>query len=214
MRTVLVVDDVPDAREVVARLLKLGGLQAVTAEDGYDALEALHEQTPDLVLLDLTMPRMDGVAVLKTLRRPALEGPAGHPVHRRLRGPPRRRGGPARRSGLHPQRGRRRGRVARTNRPPSAASIGGSLKGFPAARRDRSGGASRLPSARSNLLPSGDYRPAKHVKCGGWVAQVTRSRFRYPMCADAPRASFGRAAAVRERSRDTVVHQDAHAPTH
>jgi CheY-like chemotaxis protein len=68
MRTVLVVDDVPDAREVVVRLLKLGGLQAVTAEDGYDALEALHEQTPDLVLLDLTMPRMDGVAVLKALR--------------------------------------------------------------------------------------------------------------------------------------------------
>jgi CheY-like chemotaxis protein len=68
MRTVLVVDDVPDAREVVARLLKLGGLQAVTAEHGYDALEALHEQTPDLVLLDLTMPRMDGVAVLKALR--------------------------------------------------------------------------------------------------------------------------------------------------
>jgi two-component system chemotaxis response regulator CheY len=68
MRTVLVVDDVPDAREVVARLLKWGGFQAVTAEDGYEALAAVNTQTPDLVLLDLTMPRMDGVAVLKALR--------------------------------------------------------------------------------------------------------------------------------------------------
>src|SRR3954453_2001121 len=68
MRTVLVVDDVPEAREVVARLLKWGGFQAVTAEDGYEALAAVNTQTPDLVLLDLTMPRMDGVAVLKALR--------------------------------------------------------------------------------------------------------------------------------------------------
>src|SRR3954452_20068096 len=68
MRTVLVVDDVPDAREVVARLLKLSGLQAVTAEDGHEALAAVQAQTPDLILLDLTMPRMDGVSVLKALR--------------------------------------------------------------------------------------------------------------------------------------------------
>jgi len=68
MRTVLVVDDVPEAREVVARLLKRGGIQAVTAEDGYEALAAVNTQAPDLVLLDLTMPRMDGVAVLKALR--------------------------------------------------------------------------------------------------------------------------------------------------
>ncbi len=68
MRTVLVVDDVPDARDVVARLLKLSGIQAVTAEDGYEALSAVQTQTPDLVLLDLTMPRMDGVSVLKALR--------------------------------------------------------------------------------------------------------------------------------------------------
>src|SRR4051812_49697936 len=68
MRTVLVVDDVPDAREVAARLLRGGGFQAVTAEDGYEALAAVNTQTPDLVLLDLTMPRMDGVAVLKALR--------------------------------------------------------------------------------------------------------------------------------------------------
>src|SRR4051794_7271338 len=68
MRTVLVVDDVPDAREVVVRLLKRRGYQAVTAEDGYEALAAVNTQPPDLVLLDLTMPRLDGVAVLKALR--------------------------------------------------------------------------------------------------------------------------------------------------
>jgi CheY-like chemotaxis protein len=68
MRTVLVVDDVPDARDVLARLLKLGGFQTVTAEDGYEALAAVKAQAPDLVLLDLAMPRMDGVEVLKALR--------------------------------------------------------------------------------------------------------------------------------------------------
>ena len=66
--TVLVVDDMADARDVLARLLRLGGFKSVTAEDGYSALAAVQAQPPDLVLLDLTMHGMDGVELLRTLR--------------------------------------------------------------------------------------------------------------------------------------------------
>src|SRR4051794_14403385 len=48
MRTIMVVDDVPDARDVLARLLRMGGYSTVTAEDGVEALAALTYTTPDL----------------------------------------------------------------------------------------------------------------------------------------------------------------------
>lgn len=66
--TVLVVDDLADARDVMARLLRLGGYKSVTAEDGFAALSAVESEAPDLVLLDVTMPEMDGVEVLRRLR--------------------------------------------------------------------------------------------------------------------------------------------------
>jgi CheY-like chemotaxis protein len=69
MRTIMVVDDVPDARDVLARLLRIGGYAAVTAEDGVEALAALTYTSPDLILLDLMMPGMDGVSVLRALRK-------------------------------------------------------------------------------------------------------------------------------------------------
>jgi CheY-like chemotaxis protein len=67
-RTVLVVDDVSDARDVLARLLRFGGYKSVTAEDGVAALAAVESDAPDLVLLDLMMPQMNGVEVLRRLR--------------------------------------------------------------------------------------------------------------------------------------------------
>ena len=69
MHKILVVDDTEDARDVLARLLRLGGFVAVTAEDGIAALKALELDHPDLVLLDLMMPRMNGVQVLATMRQ-------------------------------------------------------------------------------------------------------------------------------------------------
>lgn len=66
--TVLVVDDLADARDLLARLLRLGGYKSVTAEDGWAALSAVESEAPDLVLLDVTMPQMDGVEVLRQLR--------------------------------------------------------------------------------------------------------------------------------------------------
>jgi two-component system, chemotaxis family, chemotaxis protein CheY len=67
-RTVLVVDDVDDARDMMARLLRLGGYEPLTAEDGAAALAAVDSSHPDLVLLDYSMPDMDGLAVLRRLR--------------------------------------------------------------------------------------------------------------------------------------------------
>lgn len=68
VRTVLVVDDVADARDMLARLLRLEGYKSLTAADGEEALEAVEKDGPDLVLLDLTMPGMDGLDVLRRLR--------------------------------------------------------------------------------------------------------------------------------------------------
>ena len=68
MRTILVVDDDPICREIHRRLLPRAGYAVVVATNGVDALAALKEHTPDLILLDLAMPQMDGLTFLKHLR--------------------------------------------------------------------------------------------------------------------------------------------------
>jgi CheY-like chemotaxis protein len=65
---VLVVEDTDDARDVLARMLRLGGFQPVTAENGSAALTELEKRTPDVVLLDLMMPHMNGVQLLDRMR--------------------------------------------------------------------------------------------------------------------------------------------------
>ena len=55
-------------RRVSQRLLERRGLRVVTANDGIDALEKLEYETPDIVLLDIEMPRMDGYEFAKNLR--------------------------------------------------------------------------------------------------------------------------------------------------
>jgi chemosensory pili system protein ChpA (sensor histidine kinase/response regulator) len=57
---VLVVDDSITMRKVSARVLEREGYEVQTAKDGLDALEHVHERLPDVILLDLEMPRMDG----------------------------------------------------------------------------------------------------------------------------------------------------------
>lgn len=68
MVTVLVVDDTDSIRRGLALLLGHHGFKAVLAEDGLEALELIHGDRPDLILLDLSMPGMDGLTVLETLR--------------------------------------------------------------------------------------------------------------------------------------------------
>jgi phosphoserine phosphatase RsbU/P len=64
----LVVDDIADNRDLlVRRLRRLGYAEVDTAEDGLDALEAIRRKPYDTVLLDVMMPRMNGIEVLETL---------------------------------------------------------------------------------------------------------------------------------------------------
>jgi two-component system response regulator ResD len=72
--SVLVVDDEPTIAEVVARYLERAGYDSATAGDGAEALRLAAERAPDLVVLDLMLPGIDGLEVLRRLR--ADGGPA------------------------------------------------------------------------------------------------------------------------------------------
>ena len=67
---ILVVDDDPDIIEVLTTILESQGYQVVSAGDGVEGLASLRAERPDLLILDLLMPRMDGFAVCKELKDP------------------------------------------------------------------------------------------------------------------------------------------------
>ncbi|HET9679976.1 MAG TPA: response regulator, partial [Gammaproteobacteria bacterium] len=64
----MVVDDSITVRRVTQRLLERYGMQVITAKDGVDALAVLQEQVPDVMLLDIEMPRMDGYELAGHMR--------------------------------------------------------------------------------------------------------------------------------------------------
>ena len=66
---VLVVEDDDAIAQVLQRSLRMEGYEVRIADDGVDALDEAHAFLPDLVILDLGLPRLDGVDVAKTLRR-------------------------------------------------------------------------------------------------------------------------------------------------
>src|SRR5215207_3799046 len=65
---ILAVDDLPDNLEILQVRLEAQGYQVVTAADGEEALARIRETRPDLVLLDIMMPKLDGIAVVKAIR--------------------------------------------------------------------------------------------------------------------------------------------------
>ena len=67
---ILVVDDDPEIREAISLILEANGYTVVTAQDGIDGLNKLKEDKPDLMILDLLMPRLDGFGVCKELKDP------------------------------------------------------------------------------------------------------------------------------------------------
>ena len=69
MPKILVVDDEPDVVELIEFNLKAAGFAVITADDGAEALRQARAQTPDLVVLDVMLPGMDGLEVCKQLRR-------------------------------------------------------------------------------------------------------------------------------------------------
>jgi len=65
---VLVVDDSITVRRVTQRLLERNGMRVMTAKDGVEALAVLQEHLPDIILLDIEMPRMDGYELAQHVR--------------------------------------------------------------------------------------------------------------------------------------------------
>ncbi|MCF7201006.1 Hpt domain-containing protein [Pseudomonas oligotrophica] len=65
---VMVVDDSVTVRKVTSRLLERNGMNVMTAKDGVDAISQLQERKPDIMLLDIEMPRMDGFEVASLVR--------------------------------------------------------------------------------------------------------------------------------------------------
>jgi DNA-binding response OmpR family regulator len=67
---ILVVDDDPDILDAVTMILESQGYQVSTARDGIEGLATLKAENPDLMILDLMMPKMDGFAMCKELQDP------------------------------------------------------------------------------------------------------------------------------------------------
>ena len=68
-KRVLVVDDEPDVRDFIATCLEDAGYQVETAVDGVDALEKVEANIPDLMTLDMVMPRRSGLSLMRKLRK-------------------------------------------------------------------------------------------------------------------------------------------------
>lgn len=71
MAKILVVDDEPDIVRVVVKIMGARGHELRTAADGFEALDKVREERPDLVILDLNLPRMDGFEVCRRLKSDA-----------------------------------------------------------------------------------------------------------------------------------------------
>ena len=68
-KKILVVDDEPDVRNFLATCIQDAGFMVDSAVDGQDALEKIEIQIPDLMTLDMVMPRKSGIELIRTLRK-------------------------------------------------------------------------------------------------------------------------------------------------
>lgn len=68
-RKILIVEDYNDTREFMRFLIESYGYQVIEAADGLEALECLKSDFPDLILMDLAMPLMDGIDTTKAIRK-------------------------------------------------------------------------------------------------------------------------------------------------
>jgi CheY-like chemotaxis protein len=76
--TVLVVEDFADNRFMMRRLLEMSGYHVVEAVDGKEAIEMAESTRPDLILMDLSLPRLDGLDATRRIRE--LDGLARIPI--------------------------------------------------------------------------------------------------------------------------------------
>ena len=76
MAKILVVEDEAGIREVLSDALHIAGFDTSSAPDGFDAIKRLREETYDLIIADINMPRMDGYEMLERMREQGNETPA------------------------------------------------------------------------------------------------------------------------------------------
>ena len=74
--TVLIAEDSRDTRVMLKRAFELKGYSVIEAEDGNEALEVMNETRPNLIVVDLNMPVVDGLETIKEIRK--LEAPGEH----------------------------------------------------------------------------------------------------------------------------------------
>jgi DNA-binding response OmpR family regulator len=75
---ILVVDDEPDLRKLVTKIMEARGHRVVSASDGLEAIETAMREPPDVIILDLNLPRVDGFEVCRRLK--SEDGTRGIPV--------------------------------------------------------------------------------------------------------------------------------------
>jgi CheY-like chemotaxis protein len=68
-RKVCIVDDEENIREIYSTAFSKSGYDVVTAADGEEGLKVIREQSPDIALIDITMPKMDGMELLRELKK-------------------------------------------------------------------------------------------------------------------------------------------------
>jgi DNA-binding response OmpR family regulator len=74
-RSILVVDDDPGITLTIQDILSMEGMEVRVAHDGEEGLRSVEQEPPDLILLDLWMPRMDGPEMARTLDRQGIQIP-------------------------------------------------------------------------------------------------------------------------------------------
>jgi two-component system cell cycle response regulator DivK len=67
-KKILIVDDNQDSRELAVKILKKVGYQMIEAADGEDALEKANTENPDIILMDISIPKIDGYEVTRRLK--------------------------------------------------------------------------------------------------------------------------------------------------
>jgi twitching motility two-component system response regulator PilH len=68
MRAVLLVEDSPAQQKMISSILKKNGWQVIVVGDGIEALESIQQSSPDLVVLDIVMPKMNGYEVCRRIK--------------------------------------------------------------------------------------------------------------------------------------------------
>jgi two-component system alkaline phosphatase synthesis response regulator PhoP len=69
LKKILVVDDEPSLQEMLKDILSLADFNVVTANDGEEGLKMVYEASPDLIILDCSMPKLDGYEMLERMRQ-------------------------------------------------------------------------------------------------------------------------------------------------